>query len=84
MEGQKQQTSGTSEQGKAPAGKKAERVQSSRYEWESKASDNEAANPKSKEAQSSLMAALGAWLKRFFSSSRDFFDKDDDATPSAA
>jgi hypothetical protein len=67
----------------APA-KKAEKVRSSRYEWESKTGENEAAAPQARLARSSLMASLRTWFKKFFSSSRDFFDKDDDATPSAA
>jgi hypothetical protein len=67
----------------AAGAKKAEKVQSSRYEWEKKTAESET-RPKSKAAQSSLMGSLGAWLRKFFTSSRDFFDKDDDATPSPA
>lgn len=68
----------------AAPSKKAEKVRSSRYEWESKAGDNEAAAPQSRSARSSLMSSLASWLKKLFSTNRDFFDKDDDATPSAA
>jgi hypothetical protein len=69
--------------GPAVATNKVEKVHSSRYEWESKTTDSEAPS-KSKVARSSLMGSLGAWLRKFFFSSRDFFDKDDDATPSPA
>src|SRR5579859_451692 len=64
------------------AAKTAEKVQSSRYEWERRSEDPETPRPTPKAARGSLLAALGARLKKMFS--LDFFDKDDDATPSAA
>jgi hypothetical protein len=67
----------------APA-KKAEKVRSSRFEWESKAGDHETPAPQSKSARNSLLTLLATWLKKLFSIDRNFFDKDDDATPSAA
>jgi hypothetical protein len=66
----------------APA--KAEKVRSSRYEWESKPGDHEPPAPQSKSARNSLLTGLVTWLKKLFSTDRNFFDKDDDATPSAA
>jgi len=84
MKDPKQETSSAaSVKAKSASAKKAEKVQSSRYEWEAKAEEN-AVPPKFKAAKSSLMASMMAWLKKFFTGSRDFFDKDDDATPSAA
>jgi len=65
---------------KAAAGKKAEKVRSSRFEWEAKSGEPD--RPPAKPARGALMAKLGAWLKKL--SARNFFDKDDDATPSAA
>ena len=67
----------------APA-KTAEKVRSSRYEWERKPGDNEVVAPQAKAARSSLMSGLVMWLKKLFSTDGNFFDKDDDATPSAA
>jgi hypothetical protein len=64
----------------AAASKKAEKVRSSRYEWERKSGEPD--RPPAKPAQGSLMAALAAWLKKL--AALNFFDKDDDATPSAA
>jgi hypothetical protein len=68
----------------APAdpAKKAEKVQSSRYEWEARPGEAEKPAPKTKAARSSLLAAVGARLKKLLA--LDFFDKDDDPTPSAA
>jgi hypothetical protein len=67
--------------GSAPAAKK---VRSSRYEWESKSSENENKPGASKTPQRSLMTALGAWVKKLFFGGRDLFGNDDDASPSAA
>jgi hypothetical protein len=67
----------------APA-RKAEKVRSSRYEWESKTGDHEPPPPQRKSARNSLLAGLVTWLKKLFSTDRNFFDKDNDATPSAA
>lgn len=72
--------------GQGPAAK-AQKVRSSRYEWESK-SNNE--NEKAASAsRRSLLASAKAVLRRFFSGNRgpqnrSFFDNDDDASPSAA
>lgn len=68
----------------ASGAKRAEKVRSSRYEWEGQSGENEKPAPGTKVARNSLMTSLGAWLKKLFSWDRDFFDKDDDATPSAA
>jgi hypothetical protein len=76
----------------APTG--AKKVRSSRYEWESKAGENEH-NPNAtgtaqrsfsqrSSSQRSLLASLGALIKRFFFGGRDMFDNDDDPSPSAA
>jgi hypothetical protein len=70
-------------QGSATAIKKAEKVRSSRYEWEGSPGEKEKPAPE-KAPLSSLMASLRAWMKKLFSWDRDFFDKDDDASPSAA
>jgi len=68
----------------AAAAAKAEKVRSSRYEWEAKSAETDApSKSKSNAARSSFLAACAAWFKKFFAG-RDFFDKDDDATPSAA
>jgi len=64
----------------ADTAKKAEKVHSSRYEWEGKSGETD--HPPAKAARGSLMAALRAWLRKL--ASLVFFDKDDDATPSAA
>jgi hypothetical protein len=69
-------------QGAAVAAKKAEKVRSSRYEWEGSFGEKENAAPSKKAARGSLMGSLGAWVKKLFS--LNFFDKDDDATPSTA
>jgi len=63
---------------------KVQKVRSSRYEWEHKPNENEKASAASKASMGSLMVAFGAWLKKFFSIGRGFFDNDDDASPSAA
>lgn len=70
----------------APGGatKKAEKVRSSRYEWETKSEGNDNSSAAGAAPGASLMASLGRWLKRLFSDGRGFFDNDDDATPSAA
>ena len=66
---------------------KAQKVRSSRYEWESKSNnENEKAAGASRR---SLLASVKAMLKKFFSGgrgtgNRNFFDNDDDASPSAA
>jgi hypothetical protein len=71
----------------APTG--AKKVRSSRYEWESKSGENEhnphAAGVSQRSlSQKSLLASLGALIKRFFFGGRGMFDNDDDASPSAA
>ena len=72
-----------------PAGK-AQKVRSSRYEWESKSgNENEKAAGASGVSRRSLLASARAMLKNLFSGNRgtrnrSFFDNDDDASPSAA
>jgi len=64
---------------------KAQKVRSSRYEWESKSnSENEKAAGASGAARRSLLDSARALLRKFFSGNRGFFDNDDDASPSAA
>jgi len=70
-------------QGPAAGARKAEKVRSSRYEWETKTEPKESQGAPG-EGQRSLMASVRSWLRIFFSTSRSFFDKDDDPTPSAA
>ncbi len=73
----------------SPAGK-AQKVRSSRYEWESKSNnDNEKAVGASGAARRSFLASARAMLRKLFSGNRGqdnrrFFDNDDDASPSAA
>jgi len=70
---------------------KAQKVRSSRYEWESKSNnENEkAAGASGSTSRRSLLASARAMLRKFFSGNREpgnrsFFDNDDDASPSAA
>ncbi len=73
----------------APAAK-AQKVRSSRYEWESKSGiENEKAAGASGASRRSLLALAKAILQKFFSGNRDarnrsFFDNDDDPSPSVA
>jgi hypothetical protein len=70
----------------APGAAKAEKVRSSRYEWEGRNNETEKspATPRK-----SLLASAKAFLKKLFPGDRrpgrrGFFDNDDDASPSAA
>jgi hypothetical protein len=69
---------------------KAQKVRSSRYEWESKSNnDNEKAAGASGASRRSFLASAKAILKKFFAGergtgNRSVFDNDDDASPSAA
>jgi hypothetical protein len=69
---------------------KAQKVRSSRFEWESKSgNENEKATGAPGASRRSALASARAMLKRFFSGNRgpencSFFDNDDDASPSAA
>ncbi|HEX3155484.1 MAG TPA: hypothetical protein VHV32_12705 [Candidatus Angelobacter sp.] len=69
---------------------KAQKVRSSRYEWETKSNnENEKAAGACGTSRMSLLASAKAILKKLFSGDRDtrnrnFFDNDDDASPSAA
>ena len=66
---------------------KAQKVRSSRYEWEGKSTnENEKAAGASRRT---LLASAKAWLRKLFAGdrgdgNRSFFDNDDDASPSAA
>jgi hypothetical protein len=62
--------------------KGAEKVRSSRYEWEGSAGEKESQVSGTKAARGSLMTSWAAWWRKLFS--WNDFDKDDDATPSAA
>ena len=68
---------------------KAEKVRSSRYEWEGRNNESEKPAVASKAARVSLVTPIKALLKKLFSGNRGpgkrgFFDNDDDASPSAA
>ena len=64
---------------------KAQKVRSSRYEWESKTNtESEKAAGASGASRRSLLDSARALLRKFFSGNRGFFDNDDDASPSAA
>jgi hypothetical protein len=69
---------------------KAQKVRSSRYEWEGKSNnENEKAAGASGASRRSLLASAKAWLRKLFAGdrgdgNRSFFDNDDDASPSAA
>jgi hypothetical protein len=73
----------------SPAGK-AQKVRSSRYEWESKSNnENEKTAGASGASRRSLLISARAILRNLFSGNRgqdtrSFFDNDDDASPSAA
>jgi hypothetical protein len=72
------------------AATKAQKVRSSRYEWESKSNnENEKAAGASGASRRSLLGSAKAILKKLFAGNRgtgnrSFFDNDDDASPSAA
>jgi hypothetical protein len=71
------------------AAPKAEKVRSSRYEWEGKNNESEKPAIVSKAARLSLVKPIKALMKKLFSGNRGpgrrgFFDNDDDASPSAA
>jgi hypothetical protein len=71
----------------APAGgpaTNAEKVRSSRYEWEKNGNENDRTASGSGVAGKSLLSSVRNWLKKLFSANHSFFDNDDDATPSAA
>ena len=66
---------------------KAQKVRSSRYEWESK--NNNENEKAAGAARRSLIVSAKAIFRKFFSGdrgtgNRNFFDNDDDASPSAA
>jgi hypothetical protein len=67
----------------------AQKVRSSRYEWEGRSgNEDEKAAGASGASRRSVLASARALLKRFFSGNcgpenRGFFDNDDDASPSA-
>ena len=64
---------------------KAQKVRSSRYEWESKTNtESEKAAGASGASRRSLVESAKTMLRKLFSGSRGFFDNDDDASPSAA
>ena len=69
---------------------KAQKVRSSRYEWERKSNnENEKAAGASGASRRSLLDSAKAMLRKFFSGNRSegnrsYFDNDDDASPSAA
>ncbi|HEY2497636.1 MAG TPA: hypothetical protein VGK24_11240 [Candidatus Angelobacter sp.] len=68
---------------------KAEKVRSSRYEWEGKSNESGVSAGTSSAPRRSLFSSMKAMFKRFFSGNRGagdrgFFDNDDDASPSAA
>ena len=73
----------------AAPGTAAEKVRSSRYEWEGRNNESEKPAVESRAARLSLVTPIKALLKKLFSGNRrpgrrGFFDNDDDASPSAA
>ncbi|HET8890321.1 MAG TPA: hypothetical protein VFQ41_15575 [Candidatus Angelobacter sp.] len=73
----------------AAPGAKAEKVRSSRYEWEGRNNETEKSAAMPNGSRRSFLAAAKAFLKNLFSGDRKpgssgFFDNDDDASPSAA
>jgi hypothetical protein len=83
MEDPKQETSNVGQASAAAgAAKGAEKVRSSRYEWEGRAVEKENQASGSKGSLRSFMTAWAAWWRKLLS--WNFFDKDDDATPSPA
>ncbi|HEY4678060.1 MAG TPA: hypothetical protein VIJ01_12900 [Candidatus Angelobacter sp.] len=72
-----------------PVGK-AQKVRSSRYEWEGKSgNEKDKAAGAAGASRRSLLASARAMLRKLFSGdrvpdNRSFFDNDDDASPSAA
>jgi hypothetical protein len=73
----------------APAATNAEKVRSSRYEWEGRNSETEKSSATPNASRRSLLASAKAFLKKLFPGDRKpgrrgFFDNDDDASPSAA
>jgi hypothetical protein len=66
------------------AAPKAEKVRSSRFEWEAKTSENEKSPGGPKASHRSMLQGIRELVKKFFSGGRGFFDNDDDASPSAA
>jgi hypothetical protein len=71
------------------AAAKAEKVRSSRYEWEGRNKESEKPAVAPKASRRSIVTPIKALLKKLFSGDRGpgrrgFFDNDDDASPSAA
>ena len=71
------------------AAAKAEKVRSSRYEWEGRNNETEKKPAIPNGSRRSLLASAKAFLKKLFPGdrkpgNRGFFDNDDDASPSAA
>jgi hypothetical protein len=71
------------------AAAKAEKVRSSRYEWEGRNNEIDKPAVASKASRQSIVTPIKAWLKKLSSGDRGpgrrgFFDNDDDASPSAA
>jgi hypothetical protein len=73
----------------AAPGAKAEKVRSSRYEWEGRNNETEKSSAAPNTSRRSLLALAKAFFKKLFPGDgkpgrRGFFDNDDDASPSAA
>jgi len=71
------------------AAAKAEKVRSSRYEWEGRNNETGKSSATPNASRRSLLGSARAFLKKLFSGDRKpgrrgFFDNDDDASPSAA
>jgi len=75
-DGQRQASSGASS--------RAEKVRSSRYEWEGKSNENGNAAGAANGARRSILSSIKIWLKKLNAGNSNFFDNDDDASPSAA
>jgi hypothetical protein len=85
----KNETPNVPVQGNHGPASKAQKVRSSRYEWEGKASNENENAAGASASRRSLLSSAAALLKKLFpgsrgSGNRSFFDNDDDASPSAA
>lgn len=85
----KSETPNVPVQGNHRPASKAQKVRSSRYEWEATASNENESAAGASASRHSLLSSVTALLKKIFQGNRgcdnrSFFDNDDDASPSAA
>jgi hypothetical protein len=79
---QEPQASGSGPTQSPASPRRAEKIRSSRFEWEARSGEPDNMGVEPNAARRSLMASFAGWLTKLFSGSRDVFDND--ATPSAA